>query len=123
LDLSGAPQDVTADGLARTVSSSPIPVLVDFWAPWCQPCRIAGPIVDAVARERAGDFLTLKVNTEAEPAPAVAHGIRGIPTFIVFKDGREIGKQSGVLPRAQFAQWLDSVQKTQPGAAPSTAQG
>jgi thioredoxin 2 len=117
LDLSGAPQDVNSDGLARAVSSSPVPVLVDFWAPWCQPCRIAGPIVDQVARERAGNVLTLKLNTESDPAPAVAHGIRGIPTFIVFKGGREVGKQSGVLPRAQFAQWLDSVQRAEPEAA------
>ena len=109
LDLSGEPQDVDAAAFERTVSSAPIPILVDFWAPWCQPCRMASPIMDQVARQRAGSLIALKVNTEEQPAPANAYGIRAIPSFIVFKDGREAARQSGVLPRPQFEQWLDSV--------------
>jgi thioredoxin 2 len=117
LDLSGAPQDVSEAALAQTISSSPVPVLVDFWAPWCQPCRVASPIVDQVARRRAGRVITLKLNTEEQPAPATRHGIRGIPTFILFKDGSEVARQSGVIPPAQFEQWLDSIPQGASAAA------
>jgi len=117
LDLSGEPQEVDAAAFDRAVASAPIPVLVDFWAPWCQPCHVASPIVDQVARQRAGKVITLKVNTEEQPAPATANNIRGIPTFIVFKNGREAARQTGVLPRPQFEQWLDSIQQEAPAEA------
>lgn len=113
-------EDVSASGLAQVLGASPVPVLVDFWAPWCQPSRAAVAIVDQLAREHAGTLITLMLNTEQEPAPAVVHGVRGIltaeglggiPTFIIFRAGREVARRSGMLPRPQFSGWLDSAEQ------------
>lgn len=106
LDVSGAPQAVDAQGFERAVASSPVPVLVDFWAPWCGPCRMAAPILEQVGREQAGRLVVLKVNTDEHPQPSAQLGIRGIPTFIVFKDGKEKARQSGVLPAPAMSQWV-----------------
>jgi thioredoxin 2 len=84
-----------------------VPVLVDFWAPWCGPCRLAGPILDKLSRQRAGQVISLKLNTEDHPGPSAQLGIRGIPTFIVFHQGKELTRQSGLLPEPSFAQWID----------------
>src|SRR5450631_1347297 len=100
LDLSGAPQEVDAAGLARVVASATVPVLVDFWAPWCGPCRATSPVVDALAREKSGQIITLKVNTDDSPTAASTYEIQGIPTFIVFKDGAVVGRRSGALPKS-----------------------
>lgn len=109
LDVSGAPQEVDAEGYARAVAASPVPVVVDFWAPWCGPCRAAAPILDQVGRAQAGRLVVLKVNTDEHPQPSAQLGIRGIPTFIVFRDGREVARQSGVLPAPAMARWVTSA--------------
>jgi thioredoxin 2 len=106
LDLSGHPQAVTDAGLARALASSPIPVLVDFWAQWCAPGVMAAPTLEQVAHAFAGELLVLKLDTERCPLSAELHGISGIPTFALFSRGMERARQTGMLPRVQFGGWV-----------------
>jgi thioredoxin 2 len=81
----------------EVVRDSPLPVLVDFWASWCGPCRTVAPEVEKIARARAGSAVVLKLDTEAVPAVAARFGIRSIPTFVVFRGGREATRTSGAM--------------------------
>jgi thioredoxin 2 len=110
LDMSGKPQEVDGEALSRAVASSPVPVLVDLWAPWCAPCRAATPVVDAVGRAQAGRLLVLKLNTEEHPRAAASLGVRGIPTFVVYAQGREVARRSGLLPRPEMERWVMQAQ-------------
>ena len=105
LDTSGAPQGVNVEELQRAAASSPVPVVVDVWAPWCPPCRAVSPIVDQIAHERAGKIVVLKLNSDENALP----GIQGIPTFVVYRGGREVARKSGAMPKHMLDAWLGSL--------------
>ena len=81
-------------------------MLVDFWADWCGPCKMAAPEVERTAAEMAGRALVLKVDTEQHPQLAAEFGVQGIPNFVVLKSGRPVFQQAGVVPSAQMKEWL-----------------
>ncbi|HUF68401.1 MAG TPA: thioredoxin TrxC [Longimicrobiales bacterium] len=103
------PVPVTDNDLERIVKETEIPVVVDFYADWCGPCKFMAPIFDDAARERAGQVLFTKLDTDRNPAMATHYGIRGIPTLIVFKGGSEIARQVGAVPKAKLDELLDNA--------------
>jgi thioredoxin 2 len=93
------PIDVPSDeAFVALIRASALPVVVDFWAPWCGPCRIVAPELEKVARNAAGEMVVAKVNTDALQDVGMRFSIRSIPTMAVFRDGREIGRTSGARP-------------------------
>lgn len=92
--------------LQKVVAGTDVPVLVDFYADWCAPCKLMAPILDDLARARAGSLIVGKLDTDRSPTMAVHYSIRGIPTLILFREGREHSRQTGALPRPRLDDWL-----------------
>lgn len=102
----GRPSELDARGLARHIARDSIPVVIDFWADWCGPCKMMAPEFVKAARALEPHVRFAKLDTEAAPEAAAAHGIRSIPTMILFKGGRELARQSGAMPAEQIVRWL-----------------
>nr|AUG32740.1 Thioredoxin [Paulinella longichromatophora] len=95
--------DVTDASFETEILKSDVPVLVDFWAPWCGPCRMLAPIVDEIAKEFAGKLKVFKLNTDENPSIASQYGIRSIPTLMIFSDGQKVDTVVGAVPKATLS--------------------
>jgi thioredoxin 2 len=104
--LDGKPMALTAATFDRYLGRTSLPLVVDFWAPWCGPCRAMAPSFEQVSRKLSSTFRFAKLDTEAEPALAGRFNIRNIPTLILFRDGVEVARQAGAMDASQLAGWL-----------------
>jgi thioredoxin 1 len=104
-----APIHVTDNEFEEKVLQSPTPVVVDFWAPWCGPCRMVAPILDELATEYDGKIVIAKVNTDENPQWAMKFGVQGIPTMLFVKDGELVNRMVGAAPKPSIQQKVDSM--------------
>jgi thioredoxin 2 len=107
--FAGKPVELTAANFDRHLTRNGLPLVVDFWAPWCGPCIAMAPFYEAAARQLEPKLRFAKLNTEDAPAPASRYQIRSIPTMIVFRAGKEVARQIGAMDAGRLTRWLSSV--------------
>ena len=107
--MAGTVTEVTDNNFQAEVLESDVPVLVDFWAPWCGPCRAVGPVVEEIAKERAGELKVVKLNTDESQNTAIAYNVLSIPTLIVFKNGAEAKRVTGAYPKKRLEAEIEPV--------------
>lgn len=103
------PIEVDGDELAELVRSSPVPVVVDFWAPWCGPCRTLAPELERAAAQADGRFVVAKLDTERNPETAARYGVRALPTLAVFAGGSELARDGGARPAAAVVAFVEKA--------------
>lgn len=103
----GKPKAITDDAFEAEAIQADKPVLVDFWAEWCGPCKMIAPILEEIAEERAEDLVILKLDVDANPRWAMEYGVMGIPTLLLFKDGEVVERITGYLPKPKFLARLE----------------
>jgi thioredoxin 2 len=109
LPVDSKPITVTDATFSADVERSPLPVLLDMWAPWCGPCRMIAPMVEELAREMSGRVRVAKLNVDENPATAARFGVQSIPTLLVLRQGREVDRIVGVQPKSEIARRLERV--------------
>jgi thioredoxin 1 len=105
----GKALEFTDSNFQSEVLESPVPVLVDFWAPWCGPCRMIGPVIEELSAENAGSFKVGKVNVDDNNRLAMTYNVASIPTIMIFSGGRLVQQMMGVQPKARLQQALDEA--------------
>lgn len=103
------PFKITGEDLESLVADAGVPVLVDFYADWCGPCKVMAPVLDELAADHLGRLLVAKLDTDQAPQVSAELGIRGIPTLILYRDGTEVNRQTGAVPRPVLDKMLDAV--------------
>lgn len=106
LPLPGTVVEPAPEQAYNLFQNSSLPILIDFYSPTCAPCQMMHPIVENLARRRAGELMVVRLNVNLNPEPGAAFGVQGVPTFIVIRKGNEIGRTSGVMSEADFALWV-----------------
>ena len=102
-------KQVTDDSFDADVLQAEIPVLVDFWAEWCGPCKQIAPALDEISQELSGKITLAKVNIDENPESPSKYGVRGIPFLMLFKDGEVAATKMGVIPKSQLKEWVESI--------------
>ena len=106
--FSARPVELTADDFEKHITRNDIPVIVDFWAPWCGPCKMMAPAFEQAAAQLEPEARLAKLNTETEQAIASQYRIQSIPTLVLFKNGREAARQSGAMGAAEVVRWVQA---------------